>query len=69
MYDAAEHGCQGSTHAEIIKDWQEAWKCYMSDSLDMDNEEDEKLYDRILEEISSVEKWHEDNGSLFTQVG
>src|ERR1035437_8038740 len=27
--DAAENGCEGSTHAEVINDWKQAFKAYI----------------------------------------
>ncbi len=54
--DAAENGCDGSTHGEVIQDWRDALECYT------DLSEDET--DSIAQEIDECEQWHVSNGSI-----
>ena len=61
IHNAAEQGCDGSLHCEIIEDWREF--------LDMSDGISEEDRDNITKQIDEVEKWHMDNGSLFTEVG
>ena len=56
VYAAAEHGCNGSYHAEVIQDWR--------NFLNIADYSDEIL-EHILAEIDACEDWHEQNGSLF----
>ena len=55
IHEAAEHGADGSTHAETIEDWRDYLS--MADYPDW-------LKDRLGLEINEVELWHELNGSL-----
>jgi len=78
IHEAAEHGCDGSTHAEHIDDWREYLSylrsevCRESCKLD-DKEEDaaeaiiNAWHDSISAEIDACEKWHSENGSLENQ--
>lgn len=59
IHDAAEHGCDGSTHAEHIEDWQE----FLDDS-----ELPDEIKESIQKEIDACEAWHAANGSLHTQT-
>jgi hypothetical protein len=77
IYDAAEEGCEGSTHAEVMEDWREyldTVKIYIPD-MDTDVEDIAKCditqatYDAILKEIDECEAWHEKNGSLHNEIG
>ncbi len=79
IHEAAEHGCDGSTHAETIEDWRE----YLEQAFEEEesaawNHEDEKEGERsqaeidttkeaIEAEIAKCEAWHEKNGSLHEQ--
>lgn len=58
--EAAEHGSEGSYHAEIIDDWQE-----FLDGLTLPG----RVRDRIQKEIDECREWHRQNGSLWKQVG
>lgn len=60
LYEYAEEGGNGSTHAEVIQDWR--------DFLDIADYPDE-VYDHILVEIDVCEDWHEQNGSLWEVIG
>jgi hypothetical protein len=69
IYDAAEHGCDGSTHYEIIEDWRDfardLFRC-----LSMDESENEKKnYETLIAEIDSCEEWHDHNGTLHESIG
>ena len=74
-HEAAEDGCDGSTHGEIIKDWREFLarledeanrKAWMHDRV---SAEIERRVAAITAEIDACEAWHEKNGSLEEQVG
>ena len=68
-HDAAEDGCDGSTHAEICQDWRDFLNSLtISDEYrDGDLTEDEADY--LHSEIDACEKWHEENGTLHEQIG
>jgi hypothetical protein len=69
MHEAAEEGCEGSTHAEIIEDWREylnALKITDEDECGYISQED---FDNITKEIDACEEWHQKNGSLHQQIG
>lgn len=58
--EAAEHGCDGSTHAEVIDDWRQA----VEDST-------LGLFTKwkLHAEIDATASWHKQNGSLDQQLG
>jgi hypothetical protein len=68
-YEAAEHGEDGSFHAEVINDWHEFLERLDSDfSRSMEEEEYEQweaVKESIEAEIDACEQWHEENGSLY----
>lgn len=60
IMEAAEEGCDGSTHYEIISDWRDA----------LTNAPiSECAKEKIIREIDACEDWHEKNGSLFDAIG
>ncbi len=61
---AAEHGADGSTHAEMMEDWMEFLE-FHSDGLDISSGE----YHRLLAEIHDLWDWHDKHGSLHEEVG
>lgn len=61
IYKAAEHGCDGSTHAEAIQDWRDYFEL-IEDSLDPD------VVLNIAREIELTEAWHEEHGTLDSQI-
>ena len=74
-HDAAEHGAEGSTHAEIMGDWREflerlekeaAWNTAFHPLV---KTEIERRAASIREEIDKCEAWHEEAGSLNEMVG
>lgn len=73
--EAAEHGCEGSTHYEIMQDWRD----FLSDlfrDYRRGNDEDE-ITDAELDaieasidaEIDACEAYHETAGTLHEQIG
>ncbi len=63
--DAAEFGADGSTHAEHIQDWREAF----SDWMKWERRKDCPMFtDAVDAYFDSVEAWHEKNGTLYEQV-
>ena len=74
-HDAAEHGAEGSTHAEIMGDWRE-FLARLEDEAnrkawahDRVSAEIERRVAAITAEIDACEAWHEANGSLEEMVG
>ena len=55
IHEAAEHGANGSTHAETIEDWRD----YLSIA-----DYPDWLKDCLTKEIDETELWHELQGSL-----
>lgn len=80
IHNAAEHGCDGSTHAEHIEDWREFVELLRADacreSYKLDDADENKAeaeinawHDAITAEIDACETWHEQNGSLHAEIG
>lgn len=81
IYNAAEYGGDGSTHAEVIDDWRKladqlradcerfAWE--MEDETEAETFEAEygAAFDRLAESLDACEAWHETNGSLHQPIG
>ena len=74
-HEAAEDGCDGSTHREIMGDWREFLarledeanrKAWMHDRV---SAEIESRAQSIREEIDACEAWHTEHGSIDEQVG
>lgn len=65
--DAAEEGCDGKTHAEVIEDWREAFSAWIRDMRKWNDPE--RFIAAVNAHFDSVESWHERNGSLFTEIG
>jgi len=79
-HDAAEDGCDGSTHAEHIEDWREFADILEREAQrDCDGETDEETdenekavetaFAALAADIDACEAWHQENGSLHTEVG
>jgi hypothetical protein len=70
VHDAAENGCDGSTHQEVIEDWRDAFRDWMRERT---RGKWYASYDRFEAAVEayfdSVEVWHEQNGTLFKQIG
>ncbi len=82
-HDAAEHGCDGSTHAEHIDDFSEFGKSLFDEARRTANRADwpdDSAEDEYLDQVDAIEKsfaedcykteaWHAKNGSLEQEVG
>lgn len=82
-HDAAEDGCDGSTHAENIQDFREfgeflfgeafreLWRGhYVLDAVPDELEAAlDSARDAYMADCDALEAWHEKNGSLNQQVG
>ena len=62
--EAARHGCEGSTHREVIQDWLECL-----DHRGADLEFGPLTVQRLMIEAENVQTWHKDNGSIDEQIG
>ena len=81
IHEAAEDGCDGSTHAEHIEDWREFADQLKDDcssyAYRMDDEteaaayelEYEAAFDALAEAIDKCEAYHEEQGIIHEQVG
>lgn len=78
VYAAASEGADGSTHAEAIEDMrefadqlydEEHRKLWGSDATEEQEGALEAARDQIHAELDEVERWHEQNGSLYTEIG
>lgn len=67
VYDAAESGADGKTHAEVIEDWREAFRAWVRDKHLWS--EPERFMQAVEDYFYSVEAWHEKNGSLWQEIG
>lgn len=65
--DAAELGCDGKTHAEVIEDWREAFNAWMRDRRSWNTPE--RFIAAVETHFDSVESGHEKNGSLWQEIG
>lgn len=69
-WDAAEHGCDGKTHAEVINDWREAFTYWLQDRARWGHSEEWPRFEAAVNaHFESVEQWHEKNGSLHEEIG
>ncbi len=66
-YDAAEFGCDGKTHADVIQDWRDAFSNWLSDRRG--HNEPERFTSAVLARFTVTELWHEYNGSLYQEIG
>jgi hypothetical protein len=66
-YEAAEHGADGSTHAEVIQDEREAWHAYARRRYRWEHVW--RVDAAVSAAIDAVEEWHAANGSLDQEVG
>ena len=64
---AAEYGCDGKTHAEVIEDWREAFDAWISDKHKW--QRPERFMAAVNAHFDAVEAWHDKNGSLFEPIG
>ena len=68
-YNAAEFGCDGKTHAEVIEDWREAFRAWVRDSKRNRWHSPDRFLAAVETYFDSVEDWHDKNGSLFSEIG
>lgn len=74
-HDAAEDGCDGSTHWEVMQDWKGFLNRLKSDATSNTDwhprvtAEIERRATAIREEIEDCRAWHAENGSLHEMVG
>jgi len=74
-HEAAEHGAEGSTHAEVMQDWWEFLERLEREANrkaiwhDRVMSEVERRANAIREEIDKCEAWHKNAGSLHEMVG
>lgn len=69
VWDAAENGADGKTHAEVIGDWREAFTAWMCDKRRGMWSDCERFSAAVEAHFDTVEAWHEKNGSLHQQIG
>jgi len=74
IHDAAEDGCDGSTHQEHIDDWREFAEMLHRESWWHAETDEEAVridadYDALVADIDRAEKWHVDNGTINEEVG
>lgn len=65
--DAAEHGCDGETHAEVIDDWRDAFSEWQRHHGKC--ETPARFIEAVEAHMQLCELWHEFNGSLHTEIG
>lgn len=65
--DAAENGCDGSTHYEVIQDWRSSFSDWMSDYHR--HKEYELFVSAVDSYFDDLEMWHETNGTLHLEIG
>ena len=70
-HDAAEFGCDGKTHSEVIEDWRESFSAWLSDETRSawSAVKGDRFGSAVRTYFDSVESWHEKNGSLWTEIG
>ena len=77
IHDAAEDGCDGSTHYEVIEDWREFAELLRRELLhqassegDEESEaEIESNFDLLTAEIDACESFHRRQKTLHEQIG
>jgi DNA-binding FadR family transcriptional regulator len=76
IHDAAEDGCDGSTHAEVIEDWMDFAKQIeqqaMREAWNESEEEEARVaaeFAKLYAEIEACERRHADAGTLHEEIG
>jgi hypothetical protein len=62
---AAENGADGSTHAEVINDWREAFARFLRER----GNRFDRFERAVTAEFDAIEAWHEAIGSLNQEIG
>lgn len=68
-HDAAEDGCDGKTHHEVIEDWRDAFSNWLSDEHKSYWQGRELFANAVRARFTSTELWHAFAGSLFQEIG
>jgi hypothetical protein len=70
-YEAAEEGCDGKTHQEVIDDWRDYFRLWVREHKVSRNwgADPDRFTGAVEHHFDAVEAWHEANGSLFEQIG
>ena len=66
--NAAEHGADGSTHAEVIQDQRDQLIPYLRRAPSPKSDRD-RLANAAAAYLDEVETWHYQNGSLHHMIG
>ena len=79
VHDVAEFGADGKTHADVIKDWRDAFDTqYFSLMRERERKNfmkdiEPRMPERFIAAVNAyfdeVEAWHEKNGSLWQEIG
>jgi hypothetical protein len=69
--DAAEDGCDGKTHAEVIGDWRDYFVHWVREHKTSRNwgADPDRFTSAVEAHFDDVEAWHEKAGSLHQQIG
>jgi len=67
--DAAEDGCDGSTHREVIDDYRDAFRNWMQERTRGKFSSYDHFEAAVDAHFDEVEQWHADNGSLDQAIG
>lgn len=62
--EAAEYGCEGSTHGEVIQDWLDCL-----DDRDADLEFGPLTVQRLMTEAERTRDWFEEQGTIDHEIG
>jgi hypothetical protein len=66
---AADHGCDGKTHAEVIDDWRDAFQQWCRCHGGKWAETPVRFITAVEAHATLCELWHEYHGSLHTEIG
>jgi hypothetical protein len=67
VYEAAEYGCEGKTHQEVIDDWRDAFDYMLRDRKAWNRPK--RFEAAVQANFDETENWHMVNGSLFEVIG
>jgi hypothetical protein len=69
-HNTAEYSADGKTRSEVIEDWRDAFSYWLSDRRRGKYGNDpERFESAVRAYFTTVELWHEFNGSLFQEIG